>query len=179
MLFRYFFCPRLIVYDGVWGKASAMGTAEQRRRAVALSAFDLPDSGQLLVHRCENCACAVPGRRWRGRRTQRACQAGSAALRQSGRAGGAIRRGNGARPRRGRGHQPATPRGDHPPPGHHLRPRFRESTMITRWNASSVVDAVRFALDRDLTFSLSFRSSSCRSLGWPVRIRESYDDQKM
>src|SRR5580692_927096 len=36
-----------------------MGMTKQRQRAVAISAFDLPDSGQLLVHGCEDCACAV------------------------------------------------------------------------------------------------------------------------
>jgi uncharacterized protein len=36
-----------------------MGNAEERPRAVAISAFDLPDSADLLVHGCEDCACAV------------------------------------------------------------------------------------------------------------------------
>jgi len=43
------------------GKGATMRTAKQRLGAVALSAFDLPDSGQLLVHGCEDCACAVSG----------------------------------------------------------------------------------------------------------------------
>jgi uncharacterized protein len=36
-----------------------MGTGQGSQRAVAISAFDLPDSGRLLVHGCEDCACAV------------------------------------------------------------------------------------------------------------------------
>ena len=46
-----------------------MGISEQRRRAVAISAFDLPESGQLLVNGCEDCSTAmkptVPGLRAR------------------------------------------------------------------------------------------------------------------
>ena len=36
-----------------------MGTMQPRQRAVAVSAFDLPESGQLLVYGCEDCACPV------------------------------------------------------------------------------------------------------------------------
>jgi uncharacterized protein len=36
-----------------------MGIAEQRRRAVAISAADLPESGQLLVNGCEDCSTAA------------------------------------------------------------------------------------------------------------------------
>jgi len=36
-----------------------MGPARPRRRAVALSKFDLPDASELLVHSCEDCACPV------------------------------------------------------------------------------------------------------------------------
>jgi hypothetical protein len=36
-----------------------MGKMQQRQRAVAVSAFDLPESGQLLVYGCEDCACPV------------------------------------------------------------------------------------------------------------------------
>jgi len=36
-----------------------MGTGQVRRQPVAISAFDLPDSSRLLVHGCEDCACAV------------------------------------------------------------------------------------------------------------------------
>jgi uncharacterized protein len=36
-----------------------MGTGQLSQRAVAISAFDLPDSARLLIHGCEDCACAV------------------------------------------------------------------------------------------------------------------------
>jgi uncharacterized protein len=36
-----------------------MGIGRLNERAVAISASDLPDSGQLLVRGCEDCACAV------------------------------------------------------------------------------------------------------------------------
>lgn len=36
-----------------------MGSNGRRQRAVAISPFDLPDSAELLVHGCEDCACAV------------------------------------------------------------------------------------------------------------------------
>ena len=36
-----------------------MGTGQPRQRAIAITAFDLPDSPRLLVHGCEDCACAV------------------------------------------------------------------------------------------------------------------------
>ncbi|MBV9449014.1 MAG: SPASM domain-containing protein [Streptosporangiaceae bacterium] len=36
-----------------------MLTAQPGRRAVAVSAFDLPDAQQLLLHGCEDCACPV------------------------------------------------------------------------------------------------------------------------
>ena len=36
-----------------------MGYAQPRRRAMALSRFDLPDAYQLMVSSCEDCACAV------------------------------------------------------------------------------------------------------------------------
>ena len=36
-----------------------MGQMQPRQRAVAVSAFDLPESGQLLVYGCEDCACPV------------------------------------------------------------------------------------------------------------------------
>lgn len=37
-----------------------MGSDERRRQAVAISPFDLPDSAELLVQGCEDCACAMP-----------------------------------------------------------------------------------------------------------------------
>lgn len=36
-----------------------MGYVEPRRRAMALSSFDLPDAYELMVSSCEDCACAV------------------------------------------------------------------------------------------------------------------------
>jgi len=36
-----------------------MGTKQRGQRAVAISAFDLPDYRRLLIHGCEDCACAV------------------------------------------------------------------------------------------------------------------------
>jgi uncharacterized protein len=36
-----------------------MGTTGERQSAVAISVSDLPDSGEPLVHGCEDCACAV------------------------------------------------------------------------------------------------------------------------
>ncbi|HVB44971.1 MAG TPA: radical SAM protein [Streptosporangiaceae bacterium] len=36
-----------------------MGHVQSRRQAVALSRFDLPDAHDLLLHSCEDCACAV------------------------------------------------------------------------------------------------------------------------
>src|SRR6516162_6425619 len=38
-----------------------MRPAQRLRRSVVLSKFDLPDSGDLLVYSCEDCACAVSG----------------------------------------------------------------------------------------------------------------------
>lgn len=49
--------------------------SEPTRRAVVLSTFDLPDAQQLLVHGCEDCACAVSDDRTllaHGMRTQTA-----------------------------------------------------------------------------------------------------------
>src|SRR6185312_8549697 len=36
-----------------------IGAGQLNERAVAISAFDLPGSTRLLVHGCEDCACAV------------------------------------------------------------------------------------------------------------------------
>src|SRR5262245_47740237 len=48
-------------------EAWPMTSARPRRRAIALSSFDVPGEPEHLLHACEDCACAVTdGRRVRG-----------------------------------------------------------------------------------------------------------------